>query len=178
MPDQPTGPNPSGLCMCGCGQRTSLSRQTDLKRGYVAGTPVRFCPGHGPHKTTPADRWMVDENGCWIWQWAVSPRTGYGMHKGRPAHRVVWQEHHGPLAEGVHLHHRCEKRLCVNPAHLEPISAADHVRHHRSPLTLEDAEAIRSAPRGYGTGRALAAHYGVGEGTICAIRKGRSFTAV
>lgn len=40
------GPNPTGLCQCGCGAKTPLARQGELERGYVRGMPVRFIPGH------------------------------------------------------------------------------------------------------------------------------------
>jgi Mor family transcriptional regulator len=43
---QMLGPNPSGLCMCGCGERTKLAKQTDTKTGYVQGKPIRYLPGH------------------------------------------------------------------------------------------------------------------------------------
>ena len=32
-------PNPSGLCMCGCGQPTPLAVQTNNARGLVKGEP-------------------------------------------------------------------------------------------------------------------------------------------
>ena len=41
-----TGPNPSGLCQCGCGRRTALARQSSATRGDVKGTPVRYLRGH------------------------------------------------------------------------------------------------------------------------------------
>jgi HNH endonuclease len=40
-------PNPSGLCMCGCGQKTTLSKYTSTKDKTVKGQPVRFLVGHG-----------------------------------------------------------------------------------------------------------------------------------
>lgn len=35
-----------GLCECGCGQKTSLATQTNRRRGYVKGKPMRFVVGH------------------------------------------------------------------------------------------------------------------------------------
>lgn len=43
-PDDPRGPNPSGLCMCGCGKPVSVSQ--DCKNGRVTGCYVRFLKGH------------------------------------------------------------------------------------------------------------------------------------
>lgn len=34
------------LCECGCGEPTPIARQSEQKRGYVKGQPVRFAPGH------------------------------------------------------------------------------------------------------------------------------------
>lgn len=39
------GPNPSGLCMCGCGEHTPLSKRTRLN-GDVKGQPTRYLLGH------------------------------------------------------------------------------------------------------------------------------------
>lgn len=40
------GPNPSGLCMCGCGQKTSIAKQSDARRGWVRGEPISYVSGH------------------------------------------------------------------------------------------------------------------------------------
>lgn len=41
-------PNPSGLCLCGCGQQTNLAPQNDTKAGLAKGQPLRYVVGHGP----------------------------------------------------------------------------------------------------------------------------------
>jgi hypothetical protein len=38
--------NPSGLCMCGCGQPTHIATTTRLERGQVKGKPLRYLMGH------------------------------------------------------------------------------------------------------------------------------------
>jgi hypothetical protein len=38
--------NPSGLCMCGCGQPAPLAKQTHRAHGYVKGEPIRYINGH------------------------------------------------------------------------------------------------------------------------------------
>ena len=35
-----------GLCQCGCGQKTRISKDTHKKRGHIKGEPYRFLPGH------------------------------------------------------------------------------------------------------------------------------------
>lgn len=40
-------PNPSGLCLCGCGSPTSISKATSFGRYEVKGQPKRYVVGHG-----------------------------------------------------------------------------------------------------------------------------------
>lgn len=79
-----------------------------------------------------AERVTLVVNGCWLWTGPVMA-NGYGQVDlgGRHwlAHRLVWALLVGSSPE--HLHHRCRVRRCVNPAHLEPLTAADHARAHR-----------------------------------------------
>ncbi len=39
-------PNPGGLCMCGCGQKTQISKVTNIRDGVVKGYPLRYLPWH------------------------------------------------------------------------------------------------------------------------------------
>jgi hypothetical protein len=48
------GPNPSGLCMCGCGRKTKIVTKSDRRHGHVRGQPFRFIHGHSrPAKKSP-----------------------------------------------------------------------------------------------------------------------------
>jgi hypothetical protein len=40
------GPNPLGLCMCGCGRKTKIVTKSDRRHGHVMGQPFRFIHGH------------------------------------------------------------------------------------------------------------------------------------
>lgn len=40
------GPNPTGLCLCGCGVPTSVATQGSRRTGNVMGTPLKFLKGH------------------------------------------------------------------------------------------------------------------------------------
>lgn len=76
------------------------------------------------------ERVDIDANGCWIWKgWKAN---GYGQvkHESRAhkAHRVVYETLVGPIPEGLHIDHLCRVTLCVNPAHLEPVTTAENVR--------------------------------------------------
>lgn len=63
--------------------------------------------------------------GCWIWT-AHASRGGYGRvvlgGKVRQAHRVVYELLSGEIPAGLQIDHLCRNRLCVNPAHLEPVT--------------------------------------------------------
>lgn len=65
--------------------------------------------------------------GCWVWQGAKS--RGYGLKwrdgKSRLAHRVYYEQVHGPADT---LDHLCRNKACVNPDHLEPCSRGENVR--------------------------------------------------
>lgn len=38
--------NPSGLCLCGCGEKTKLSDRNRPKYGHIKGQPVDYIMGH------------------------------------------------------------------------------------------------------------------------------------
>ena len=54
---EPTGDIPLGLCQCGCGQPTTISKQNHTKYGYVKGQPKRFIDGHGSRRGGPSSRY-------------------------------------------------------------------------------------------------------------------------
>ena len=78
--------------------------------------------------------------GCWLWTGTTAGSTaqyGYFSVNGRkvPAHRVAYELWVGPIPDGQEIDHvaerGCVSKLCVNPAHLEPVSHAENRRRGR-----------------------------------------------
>lgn len=68
-------------------------------------------------------------SGCWLWSGA-STRDGYGRfqvaysgHQEQRAHRFSYRRFKGPIPDGLQLDHKCRVRCCVNPDHLEAVTA-------------------------------------------------------
>ncbi len=87
---------------------------------------------------------------CWVWQWCKSPK-GYGFMRDRDAgrtrlaHIVYYEREHGPVSDGLELDHRCQRRDCVNPDHLEPVTHETNLQRGRmAKLTPADVLAIRA----------------------------------
>ena len=96
-------------------------------------------------------------NGCWLWTGPHGTRDGYGHFQpgpGQPrhmAHKWAYQAFTGPIPEGMQIDHlchtkdeacpggaECPHRRCVNPDHLEAVTASENTtrqRHHERART-------------------------------------------
>lgn len=127
---------------------------------------------------------------CWIWN-GQTINSGYGHFwiegsKKLTAHRYAFQQANGYLPSVVR--HRCDVKLCVNPAHLLPGTSKDNSQdmasRHRmgggnTKLTAAQVEDIRrrfvSGDHGRGGNRRqLALEFGVDAKHIWRIATGRA----
>lgn len=97
-----------------------------VRKPYVTGPlSVRFW--------TMVDK-DVDRDGCWTWTGKKGSK-GYGLvhvdsasGRQQQAHRAAYELVVGPIPDGLELDHLCRVRVCVNPAHLEPVTRAENMR--------------------------------------------------
>lgn len=123
----PPEPNPSGICMCGCGKRASISSCTNMRLGTVKGKPSCFAIGHRMvfKASLPVEPrfWerVAKSSGCWVWT-STLDTGGYGQLSVNGTltlvHRISWEMHYGPIPEGVLVLHKCDNPPCVRPDHL------------------------------------------------------------
>ena len=70
-------------------------------------------------------------SGCLEYQGRIDPATGYSRVKlgsvNSYGHRIMAARFVGDPT-GLHVHHTCHNRKCVNPSHLQLMSASDHAR--------------------------------------------------
>ncbi len=67
---------------------------------------------------------------CWVWTAATNLRYGWfsSDHATTLAHRFAYEEFVGEIPPGMDIDHLCRNRLCVNPAHLEPVTRQENLR--------------------------------------------------
>lgn len=173
---------PSRTCACGCGERTGIARQSNTRYGWVRGVPVTFKKGHSGRK---AVRYIEEDRGydtpCWIWQLALVKGYGHEKIDGKPvlAHRTYYEKAKGRIPEGLQLDHLCRNRACVNPDHLEPVTAAEN-QHRRIDLKLdpEKVQAIKRLLASRVPMRKIASQFGISYSVVWSISAGRAWKDV
>ena len=108
----------------------------------MTGEHARFVTGHNVNRfsgsTVEERMWArIDRRGddeCWPWVGATTPK-GYGSMKWKGTsiygHRWTYEQLVGPIPDGMQIDHLCRETGCVNPAHLEPVTAAENMRRMR-----------------------------------------------
>jgi len=167
-------------CRCGCGALVAREfvRGHNHRSAFMPIEP-RFWP-------------LVDRSGtCWLWT-GKRQRSGYGRFYARGqhvlAHRVSWEIAHGPIRAGLHVLHKCDVRLCVNPAHLflgyqrENMRDAQvkgrHVHGERHPFARLTESQVLELRRAYGQRGAVSAvarRLGIPLGTAFNVAAGKTW---
>ena len=71
---------------------------------------------------------------CWEWTSAID-NYGYGIIQlskpvriNKKAHRVSYELSVGPIPDDMTIDHLCRNKKCVNPSHLEVVTASENSR--------------------------------------------------
>lgn len=103
----------------------------DWARGYCHKHLARFYKYSDPNYTKPSFQgkfWskVSRSGGCFEWTSSLTS-DGYGKvwdgSKTRLAHRVAYEFANGKIPNGLEIDHLCRNRRCVNPDHLEAVTA-------------------------------------------------------
>ncbi len=183
---------PYGYCRCGCGQKTNISQKNHTRLGHVKGEPYRYAPKHGRRARVYPSlevRFLnkVDKNGpihpvlgtaCWLWKGSCNP-AGYGKLANEYAHRISYELHNGPVSDGLHVLHKCDRRNCNNPAHLFLGTQVDNVNDMvakkrqrygtNHPNSIATEQQVREARRLYADGlthEVIGVRLGLAEGHV------------
>ena len=90
----------------------------------------------------------VDRSGgpdaCWPWTGATM-NGGYGNFRGGyghnvKAHRFAYELMVGPIPDGLTIDHLCRHPVCVNHAHLEPVTMRENILRGQSASALNAAK--------------------------------------
>jgi hypothetical protein len=86
------------------------------------------------------------------------------------AHRRSYERDVGPIPEGLQIDHLCAERACINPDHLQPVTARENIRRGRgTKLTWKEVKEIRDSDEKQAI---LARRYGVSQSHIARIKAG------
>ena len=93
-------------------------------------------------RLSPIERMLlrsaVTESGCWELSGVTTSGygiVGVGSRQDRVyAHRLSYETFVGPIPDGLQIDHLCRRRHCVNPNHLEPVTAKENRRRAMKPL--------------------------------------------
>lgn len=80
-------------------------------------------------------RISIAASGCWEMN-GFHDRNGYAhFHKSKhqsKAHRISYEFHKGAIPQSLTIDHLCKNKGCVNPDHLEAVTAQENGRRHNA----------------------------------------------
>jgi len=170
----------------------SVNRVCELCGKPVSRASQRFCSEHRNTLRKVIVRRVLlpptpQPTPCRVWQGTVYPKGGHGCyHTGGRAvriHRWVWEQAWGPIAAGMVVMHLCDNPPCFRLDHLRLGTQLENIadRHRKgrsaSKLTSEDVAGIRERLRQRAPQRAIAAEFGVTQGMVSLIKRGKSWGA-
>lgn len=139
MSDRPfPPPNPSGLCMCGCGEPTTTAPRAYLAWRIEKGQHWRYLKGHGTGHGKSGRKgripWNKGAGGEWFnvrrQRWFVTLPDGRQVLRARVvAERTLGR----PLGAEEVVHHINRDKTDDRPENLHVFaSQSEHMRHHRA----------------------------------------------
>jgi hypothetical protein len=130
---------------------------------------------------------------CWMWTgsvWHVGYGTIWRDRKQAYAHRTAYELAHGAIPDGMCVCHRCDVKLCVNPAHLflgtsreNFLDMVDKRRNARGEmlrqkLTAQKVRAMRAAYAMGASQSALAREYNVNQSCVSRTVRGKHWAHI
>jgi hypothetical protein len=93
--------------------------------------------------------YVAQPDGCWQWIGGLD-RDGYGRYQRKGvllAHRASVILHGQKIPDGMQIDHLCRNRACVNPDHLEIVTARTNTARGLSPSAINARK--RSCSKGH-----------------------------
>lgn len=128
---KPTGIKKRGVyqweCLCECG-KIKITCGNLLRSGHTKSCGCLFSPNENQYLKNLEVRLLKyshinEKNGCREWT-VLNRTTGYGYgfinfrSKQMMAHRAAWIVWKGKIPNKLHVLHKCDNALCINPDHL------------------------------------------------------------
>lgn len=101
------------------------------------------------------DNYVVNDEGCWLWQGRVDAWGYVGLwlpdeKRYTKAHRYMYEQKYGPIPSRLVLDHLCHgrskdcmrgnaclHRSCINPDHLEPVASGVNILRGNGPAAQQ-----------------------------------------